>query len=294
VSEHDADVTDHHALVGTVQMLLDRRRYAQAQGLVADGLRANPDSVELLYLSAFIDWVHDRNDAAEASLAKVFTQDPEHYGARVMLGQLMQEKKRYADAEQVWIAMLRDFPEDADLYGHYGSLMLVTLNVDKARRLALEGLRHDPDHGHCLFVAAISDLIDGRQLGNNERIDALVRAHPEHLRTGHALLVALEDRGDDRQALQIAQQLLRSQPDSPELVELVRHFRRKSHWSMVPLYPMQRWGWTAVLLMWAAMAFGLPLIAPGLPKGATGTITLLWVIYCLYSWFWPSILRRFV
>lgn len=275
-------------------MLLDRRRYEQARGRVTEALRTAPDDVELLYYSAFLDWVQDRNDAAEATLGRIFALDPGHYGARLLLGQLLQEGKRYAEAERVWIEMLRENPEDADLYGHYGGLMLVALEVDKARRLALEGLRHEPEHEHCLFVAAISDLIDGRPLGDNERIASLVQAHPEHLRTGYALMVALEDRGDDRQALRIAQQLLRAQPDSAELVEVVRAFRRKTHWSMLPLYPMQRWGWTAAIGMWAAVAFGLPMIAPGLPKGVVLGITLLWLLYVVYSWVWPHILKRLV
>lgn len=294
MSDHDFDPSDHAALVGQVQMLLERRRYGQAEKLVADGLQTRPDDVQLLYFAAFLDWAQDRNDAAQATLARVLAHDPGHYGGRLMLGQLLEETKRYADAEQVWIELLREYPEDADLYGHYGALMLSVLEIDKARRLALEGLRHEPEHEHCLFVAAISDLIDGRTLGDNERLVELVRAHPEHVRTGFALMAALEDRGHDRQAMRIAQELLRSQPDSEELVEVVRQFRRKTHWSMLPLYPVQRWGWTAALLMWAAVAFGLPMIAPGLPKGVTGTITLLWFVYCLYSWFWPSILKRLV
>lgn len=275
-------------------MLIDRRRYDQARGRVTDALRAAPDDVELLYYSAFLDWVQDRNDDAETTLGRILALDPGHYGARLLLGQLLQEGKRYAEAERVWIEMLRESPEDADLYGHYGGLMLVALEVDKARRLALEGLRHEPEHEHCLFVAAISDLIDGRPLGDNERITTLVQAHPEHVRTGYALMIALEDRGDDRQAMRIAQQLLRAQPDSAELVEVVRAFRRKTHWSMLPLYPMQRWGWTAALGMWAAVAVGLPMIAPGLPKGVVLAITLVWLLYVVYSWVWPHILKRLV
>jgi predicted Zn-dependent protease len=294
VTDGDSAILDERTLVGRVEMLLDRRRYDQAERLVADGLHTHPDSVRLLYFSAFIDWVRDRNQAAQSTLGRILAQDPGHYGAQVMLGQIHRESNRLADAEQVWIALLRDFPEDADLYGHYGSLMLGALNIDKARRLAGEGLRHDPEHAHCLFVAAACDLIDGRQLGDNERLAELLRAHPEHIRTGLMLVAALEDRGQDRQAMRVAQQLLRSQPDSPELVDMVRQFRLKTHWTMLLLYPLQRWGWTASVAMWAAVVFGLTALTPQLPKGASGAIVLGWLGYCLYSWIWPSILRRIV
>jgi predicted Zn-dependent protease len=294
VTGRETDVTDHYALVRRVELLLERRRFDQARPMIGEGLRANPDSVELLYFSAFIDWVHDRNDDAQATVGRILSLDPENYAARILRGQILQESRKFADAEQTWIHLLRDYPEDADVYGHYGALMLGTLNIDKARRLAAEGLRHEPEHEHCLFLAAMCDLIDGRSLGDNEKIATLVRSHPEHQRTSLTLILALEDQGDDRQALRVAQELLRSQPDSTQFVDLVRHFKLKTHWSMLPLYPVQRWGWTASIVMWAAVAFGLPLIAPGLPKGVAGTILVIWLVYVLYSWFWPTILKRIV
>jgi tetratricopeptide (TPR) repeat protein len=290
----EPDPNDEDNALRQAEVLIERRRYHEAERVIKRALETRPDSAQLLYLSSFIDWARDDNDDARAKIERVLALQPEHYGARVLLGQLLEERKQHADAEQVWIGLLREFPEDPDVYGHYAALLLANLNVDKARRLALEGLRYDPEHESCLFNVALADLIEDRALGSNQNLETLIRAHPERLRTGLALVAALEDRGDNRQAHRVAQQLLRSRPDSDELVDLVRHFRLKTHWSMLPLYPVQRWGWTAALAMWGAVAFGLPLIAPGIPKGVVGVVTMTWLVYCVYSWVWPSILKRLV
>jgi hypothetical protein len=92
VTDREPDVTDHYALVRRVELLLERRRFDQARPMIGEGLRANPDSVELLYFSAFIDWVHDRNDDAQATVGRILSLDPENYAARILRGQILQPR----------------------------------------------------------------------------------------------------------------------------------------------------------------------------------------------------------
>lgn len=294
MSDKPTDSLSHEALVGRVGMLLDRQRYRQARTAVGEGLASHPDSPMLLYYSAFLDWVEDRLEPAHATLQQLLRLDPEHYGGRMLLGQLLAERKDLAGAEQVWIALIRDYPEDPGLYAHYGDLMLSVLELDKALRLAQEGLRHEPEHEHCLFVSAMARLVDGKRLGDNVDLATLIARHPERLRAGTALVVALEDGGRTREALHVSQELLRAQPDHPQLLANVRGLKAATHWSMLPLYPIQRWGWPAVFAMWAVFAFGLPRIAPGLPPGVVIGITIAWVVYAIYSWVWPPLLRRWI
>jgi len=284
----------HDALVERVQLLVERQKFRPARAALAEGLRHHPESQPLLYFSAYVDWVEDQLDAAQRSLKQLLGLDPSHYGGRVLLGRLLAERKDVAGAEQTWIALLRDYPEEADLYAEYGALMMRTMHLDKARRLAEEGLRHEPEHEHCLYIVAMVELIDGRGMGENENLVRLIARHPERLRTGLALVIALQDRGRSREALRVSQQLLRSQPDSPELLENVRALKAESHWSMLPLYPIRRWGWPAAIGLWFAFAFGLPLIAPGLPRGAINVVTIVWVVYAIYSWVWPPLLRKII
>ena len=280
------------ALEQRAGLLVDRRRFGQARSALAEGLREYPENLRLLYLAAFVDWAEDRNDSARATVQQLLQLSPDDYGGRCLLGHLQEESKHLAEAELTWIGLLREYPEDADLHGHYANLMLKTFHTVKARQLALNGLRLEPEHAHCLFVAATCDLIDGRTLDENQNVAALVRHHPEHLRTGIILVIALEDRGEHRAAHKIAQELLRAQPENEQLVEMVRQLRQASHWSMLPLYPLRRWGWPAAIGLWAFFAFVLPMLAPGLPKGVSGGLVTAWIVYVIYSWCWPPIFKR--
>lgn len=282
------------ALVGRAESLIDRQRYSQAKLLLGEGLKSHPDDPSLLYLSAFVDWVEDRLDDADATLERLLQVSPENYGGRILLGRLLAERKNLSGAEQVWIDLLRSYPEEPDLYAEYGDLMLRTMHMDKAQQLAAEGLRHDPEHEGCLFVAAMSAMIDGRAIGENKDLADLLGHHPERLRSGLSLVVALSDRGDNRAALRVAQQLLRSKPNSPELLANVRLLKAATHWSMLPLYPIQRWGWPAAIAIWLLFAFGLPMIASGIPRSTLNSILVIWLLYVVYSWVWPPILRRII
>ena len=80
-------------------------------------------------------------------------------------------------------------------------------------------------------------------LGESEHLLRLLQAHPEQVITATTLVVALSEQGRSREALRIAQELLRNQPDNPHVLALVRELKMQTHWTMLPLYPMQRWGW---------------------------------------------------
>ena len=285
---------EHQVLIERVYELVARDRWDAARRLVAEGLRSNPDSPPLLFYSAYLDWRQDRNTEAAETLGKLLALEPDDYSGRKLLASLQEEQGRLADAELTWIALLREFPEDAGLYFGYGRLMLNTLHIDKARRLVAEGLRRDPHDHEGLFLGGLCDFVNGRRLDTTEHLTTLIRYHPESVQTGLALIAALQQRGRHREALRVAQQLLRSWPESAALLELVRSLKVTTHWTMLPLYPVQRWGWPFAIGAWFVIVFGLPIVAKGLPSDVPVTISLAWLAYCVYSWVWPRVLPRLI
>jgi len=296
MSESDNTAPDLRAVLSEAQALVERRRYAHARTTLSHGLRHFPDNTELLYLAAFVDYAEDHHESAMQTVQRVLATAPEHYGARRLAAHLHEEQKQYPQAEELWIGLLREYPEDADCYGSYAELMLKTLNLEKAGRLAQEGLRHEPDHAGCLYVAAMIDVIEGRMKRGeqSESLLRLLRAHPEQVRTATALVVALMDQGRQREALRISQELLRSQPDSPHFVALVRELKMQTHWTMLPLYPMQRWGWGGAAAVSAAGIIGVRALDSSIPEPFASVAGYTWLIYVIYSWVWPSILRKLI
>lgn len=293
-SDSSGNGRDIAAVEHEARALVDRRRYAQARAAIGRGLKDFPDSIELQYLAAFIDYAEDRQDSAMQGVDTVLVQEPHHYGARTLRARLLEDARRLPEAETVWIDLLREYPESADCYAGYGELMLKTLNLDKAERLAKEGLRHSPDHAESLYLAAMIDLIRNRRGTDNEPLRRMLRQHPEQVRSAIALAAALSDRGDHRGALRIAQELLRNQPDSPHILAYVRALKTQTHWSLLPLYPMQRWGWTGAIVVTALGITALHLSERSLPPSVSGPLTWLWLGYVIYSWTWPRLLRRWI
>jgi tetratricopeptide (TPR) repeat protein len=221
---------------------------------------------------------------------QVLVSAPEHAPARQLLANLLIEKHEYADAELLLIGLLREFPEHADFYGRYARLMLRTLHLDKAQQLASEGLRYDPENAECLLAVALCDTARGGARPN-PALARLLTGHPESLSTVHALVIALVESGRLDEAHRIAQGAMRADPANENLVTLVRELRIQNHWTMKPLWPLQKWGWGASAGLWLGGMFVASTLRRVAPEAAT-PFAFLWLGYAIYSWVWPSILRR--
>ena len=269
---------------------IERRRLGDARNIIAQGLKEFPQDSDLLFHSAQVDWLSDLNKEAEATTRQVLLIDPHHAPARQLLASLLTESGEFADAELLLIGLLRDYPESADLYGRYSRLMLRTLHLDKAEQLAHEGLRYDPDDAECLMAAALCETARSGARPN-EGLKKLLQAHPESLSSVHALVVALVNAGRIGEAHRIAQSALRGDPANEHLVSLVRELRIQNHWSMKPLWPLQKWGWGASAVMWLGGIVMIRGLARAAPELAT-PVALAWLAYCIYSWVWPPLARR--
>ncbi len=293
MSDTDSQKPTLPNLVFQAEALLERQRFGQARRVLAQGLKEFPDSADLQYLGAFVDYSEDRLDDARRAIGAVLLHAPQHFGARSLSAHLHESAGELQQAEATWIDLLREYPENPSCYAAYAELMLKTLHVDKARRLAQEGMRHSPDHDGCLYVASLADVIQGSGRDKvNPYLQKLLQEHPERARTLIALVVALDDRGESRSALRVAQQLLRTRPDSEPLARLVRQLKMRTHWSLLPLYPMQRWGWGGAAILTVIGLIGIRIADSQLPASVAAVITLVWVGYAVYSWVWPGILRK--
>jgi len=286
---------DLQALLRQAHALIDRRRFALARQLLAGAMQHYPEHAQLLYLCAFIDYSEKKITAADATVDGVLAQDPKHYGARSLRAEIYEAQKRYPEAEAIWIDLLHDYPQRSDCYAGYADLMMRTLHLDKAERLTAEGLRLAPSHQNCLYIAYLLDVIQGRARSqDSEHLQRLLKDYPERSQSLLALVIDLDQRGDSRAALRVARQLLATRPDSEHFVNLVRVLERRGHWSLWPLYPMQRWGWGGAAAVTAIGILTVRVADHALSPEAAAIVTFTWLGYVLYSWFWPSILKKLI
>lgn len=286
-----------HQLVGEIEAMLERQRLAPAKMRLKEALLAFPSHPELLLQSARLDYLQDRNADALVTLQQVLSQSPDNEQARYLLFVIKRDDGALADAEQIIVALLHDYPEHAPFYGSYGELMLRATNLSKARALADEGLKYDAEDGMCLVVRTLCDLIERPTGAASHALQQLLVRSPQSTYTLILLRAALADRGDYRGALRIARELVRAEPDNPHFVKAVQELSVMTHWSMLPLWPMQRWGWGAAIGLWIGVNVILRVMSSQGGEewaGLTIALSFVFLAYVIYSWVWPRILRRWL
>jgi tetratricopeptide (TPR) repeat protein len=273
--------------------LIERSRYAQARGLLGDALGHYPDDSALLFASAHIDYLTDDRETARRTLHQILARNPEDYMARSLMVNIHQDAQELEQAEAVLLELLREYPEEAFQYARYAMLMYRTMHIDKAKELAREALRLDPNLELALTACLIGDMIDGRPGAERASLASLMRGHPESESTARMLITYLVGRGRYRAAKRIAIELLKLYPYSREVLELVVQLEALSHWSMLPLWPFNRFGWAASAGFYFAMLVAMNFIRRAAPHA--GDIAFYALLgYCAYSWIYPSLLTRWL
>lgn len=285
---------DHDVAVAQSSELLDRKRLSAARDVLSNALTQYPDSEALLTNAALLDWLDDRLAEAQETIHKVLEIAPDSYTPRYLLAKIYLELENFIESEQAFIDLLRDYPEEPELYAMYASIMLQTFNIEKAQKLAAEALRRDPSNENAMNVHVLCGFIGSSGEEQRRRLHELLTEHPDQAQTTIRVVQMLLDQGKNKEAYALARELVVLDPSNEELVELAASLRRMSHWSLLPLWPMQKWGWAGSVGIWL-IAIGI--INSGLlddpPLDAyKGPFTMAILIYVVYSWVWPPILKR--
>lgn len=290
---NDGTPVDVHAVLYQAGELLDRRRTAMARAVLRPAIEAQPDHPELLFALARADYLDDDSASARRTLGDLLRLEPEHFGGRVLMLALLTDANELPEAEQVALSLLREYPQDADLYVAYARVMLAALHFAKARALVNEALRFEPDNAAALRARALCDVVELPRATDSAALSRIMAEHPEDQQTLNMMVIALAQEGRHAEALRGARELLRVQPDDPQRVNLVRALSLYGHWSMWPLLPLQRFGTAAVIGVWVGGIALVQVLARVAPTYAT-PISLLIFTYCVYSWVWPPLLKRWL
>lgn len=287
MSEHTA-----YEFAEQVAALLERQRTTMARGVLRDALKAFPDDTRLLLQAAWVDYMEDKMEAARTTAESILAREPDNNAAKQLMLELHIEAQHLADAEAIAIELLREMPENAHLYGRYAHIMLQALKLDKATALANEGLRYEPEDRECLAVRTMCDFVQHGSGETSPALQKLIVEHPQSLRALYLVVIALEQRGKNRQAHQLAIEMLRAQPSNQSLVELVQHFQSRTHWTMLPLLPLQKYGWGASIGLWLGGFIAVRVVGRYSVTAAT-VLSLIILAYVVYSWVWPPLFRKF-
>ena len=266
-----------------IEGLIERSRYAHARILIGEALSHYPNDSTLLFAAARVDYDTGAADDARQTLQQILAHDPDDYAGRSLMVNVLQDHGDLPQAELLLIELIREYPEAGFQYARYALLMYRTLHIDKAQALAREAFRLDPNNELALTTCLIGDIIDGRKGAEQAGLARLLQGHPESENTARMLITHLLSRGRYKAAKRIAVELLKLYPNSREVLELVVQLDALSHWSMLPLWPFNRWGWAASGAFYVITLLGLNLVRNQAPLFAS---TATWILlgYCAYSW----------
>ena len=282
----------YNDIVEKVYRLVERRRFDQAEALIGDALRTEPENKSLLYYLAYIYSEQERFEDAESTLNELLAHEPDNFAAGFLLASVYKDLKRYAEAEGLIIELIRNNPESSACYSLYAEVMLETLHLNKAERLAAEAVRIEPDNISAQAVAVICNVIKGDKTEYQQSLTELVRNYPEAFTTSSMILVVLYERKKHREALRIAQELLRCDPNNEFLVEMIKELRVLTHVTMIPLMPVIKYGWHASAALYIIAIVVCFAAYKYLPREVSALIIFGWLAYVLYSWIYPPILKK--
>jgi len=286
------DDSDIEYVEETVLRLIERRRFDQAKTIIGNALSSDPNNTILLFYSACIGVEQENYDDAETILEEILGLDPGSEEVRLLLASVYKDTKRYVAAEGLMIELIRCNPESPTYLTLYARIMLETLHIDKADKLARMAIKFEPENRSALIVSVLCEVIQSNNAQCQQRLSELVRQYPETLSTAAIVLVVLFEQKKFREALRIAQELLRSDPTNDNTVEMIKELRVLTHPTMIPLWPAVKFGWHASAVLWALAIVFIYVSSRYLTDTATGTIAGVWLLYGLYSWIYPPLLRK--
>lgn len=276
-----------------IQHLIDINRHVQAKQLTRDGLSEAPSDTNLLYYLSLICLIEENHEEGVLAANSGLAIAPDDEDLRYMLFKHLEALREFADAELLIIELIQHNPRESTYLADYAQLMLYSFNGNKARELVNEALRIAPNNKSALLIEALIDITQGQLKEAELTLQALIKDDPQSEQVLHFLLIQLVEKKRNRAALVLAQELLRSNPLDKELVDLIIELRTATHWSAMPLWPLQQLGLVGTFLLWASFIV-LIIINRFIEWPHFIFVVYAYLGYCLFSWIHEPIVKRII
>lgn len=188
-------------------LLSSQRREEEALKIIAEALAFASDKVQPLLVTARIQLQRGNLDVAEQAVDIVLAQEPDNAAALTLLGQILHDGDRFAEAVDVLHRAVLLEPQNPEALNHYGVALKSVGRLEEAREhitraVGLNGSLYGA-------YANLSDLVDFSDNSTDDlfdRMEAIVHAAPDAeapplLPLHYAFAKALDDRGDHETAL---------------------------------------------------------------------------------------------
>lgn len=193
------------------------------------------------------------------------------------------------ESERALLRALSFDPEDVGLLCEYAELCVSVGQVDKAEALLERAAAIDPEAEAVITGRVLVAAARGRSVEAYRQAREALGRHPDSMAAHVYHSVVATERGKFREASRSSSRVAAETGDADALA-MARDDRVIAHPLLVPLRPLFRFGplrtWVAVVVVLMMLRFVSPPLA--------SVVGLFWIVYCVYSWVVPPLVRRHV
>jgi tetratricopeptide (TPR) repeat protein len=207
------------AVMRRVELLFDQQRFAEARGMLMQGLADDPEHPMLNAFLAYCLRMENRAEEGLAPARHAASREPEWAFVHYVLALVYEGLEKPKDALSALDTAISLEPQDPNYHGLKAAILFQTGKWHKAIESAEQGLKADPQHTQCRGILTAAN----NQLGRHDEVEHLV---DESLRNDPQNAFAFANKGwsclrqrNQKEAIRHFKEALRLEPD----LEWARH-----------------------------------------------------------------------
>ncbi|MEN6371605.1 MAG: tetratricopeptide repeat protein [Armatimonadota bacterium] len=229
-----------------------------------------------------------RYEEAINMLQRGLGQRPDYTPLLYMMCNCQDNTGNLAEAERAILAALRLAPEEPAFLCRYAYLVAKAGQMDKADRLVDEAARISPQDPMVLHARASLSLLRGNDKEAASHSREMLAKDPDNP-VGHYMYgLSQYNSGKVSNAARHFGTAVRYDPKDQDTARIARQSRIASHWLLWPLRPLYKLGAAYAWIAAISTVFVLCIIGQ---YRIAGYVCKIYLVFCLYSWIMPPILR---
>lgn len=208
-----------------------------------------------------------------------------------IIGDALRRLGRLQEAESAYLEGLRYQPDDPDLLIGYARVCLDAGQAEKAAALVDRGAANDPEDRRLDTIRAEIAFALGKHDDMHRHTTKALADDPDDVvaRTLHG--ASAQFTGDHDAAYRSLGRAAANAPGIEPLLEAARDARMIRHPLMRPLTVF---GTVNPLVIWLGAIVVIGVLNAAAPQPVGFIAVIVWLVYCVYSWVVPPVLRRWL
>lgn len=199
--------------INRAHLLLQQRRYAEAESILKNVLHADPNDVYVLTLLSQAYLYQDKLEDAERVIDMALKLMPDNDYLYFTKARVLLQKEKYDEAEKHLQQAVSMDPTVADYHALWASIKMTRKQYEEALNLANKALEFEGDHLLGLNVRSSALLKLDRAEESYQTIEGALREDPNDPYTHSTYGWNLLENGDHKQALTHFREALKQDPN---------------------------------------------------------------------------------